>query len=101
MLKKARLALEKSKNALREAKIAFNSRETFSEEFLSSNFPLDTVDRHYYYCVICGYSGDLICCDGCPNVYHAVCLGLTDIPDNDWFCSKCSKKIKSDNKVNE
>jgi len=36
-----------------------------------------------------------VCCDGCPNAYHIVCLSSSlhedDLPDP-WFCPKCVDK---------
>ena len=40
-------------------------------------------------CSVCHKRGDLMCCDGCPNVYHVKCAGLTAIPEDAWFCSDC------------
>ena len=45
--------------------------------------------RHYVYCIICGLTGDLLCCDGCSNVAHSQCLGLNHVPDGEWFCEEC------------
>lgn len=27
--------------------------------------------------------------DGCENPYHAGCVGLSEVPKEDWFCPKC------------
>lgn len=32
-------------------------------------------------CSLCAASGDLLCCEGCPKVYHAACAGL-DVSDD-------------------
>jgi PHD-finger len=47
---------------------------------------------HYIYCIVCGYTGDLFCCDGCPNVLHGECIGLKEIPEGDWFCEECERE---------
>ncbi|KAK7352480.1 hypothetical protein VNO80_17902 [Phaseolus coccineus] len=44
-------------------------------------------------CAICRYGGELVLCDGCPSSFHLRCLGLTHVPDGDWFCPVCSCKI--------
>ena len=44
-------------------------------------------------CAVCCYGGKLVLCDGCPSSFHLRCLGLTHVPDGDWFCPVCSCKI--------
>ena len=63
-----------------------------SEDFISTNFPFDPEDNHYVFCIHCGCAGDLLICDGCPNVSHPTCVGLKDVPEGDWFCHKCTAK---------
>lgn len=63
-----------------------------SESFISTNFPFDEADGHYVFCIHCGCAGDLLICDGCPNVSHPKCAGLNEVPDDDWFCHKCTAK---------
>ena len=70
-----------------------------SKKFIEASFPIDKSDGHFLYCVMCGLSGDLLCCDGCPNVVHAKCISLVDLPEGDWFCEKCTTK-KSGNLCN-
>ncbi|CAB0014126.1 unnamed protein product [Nesidiocoris tenuis] len=43
---------------------------------------------------ICKDGGELLCCDSCPSAYHTFCLNppLTDVPDGDWKCPRCSAK---------
>ncbi|KAF8397829.1 hypothetical protein HHK36_016754 [Tetracentron sinense] len=42
-------------------------------------------------CRLCGMDGTLLCCDGCPSVYHSRCIGLSKvlIPEGLWFCPEC------------
>jgi PHD-finger/Bromodomain len=60
-----------------------------SKNFIDRFFPVDKSDGHYLYCVVCGLSGDLLCCDGCANVVHSSCISLEVLPDGDWFCEEC------------
>lgn len=49
-------------------------------------------DEHQEFCRICKDGGELLCCDSCPSAFHTFCLNppLTDIPDGDWKCPRCS-----------
>uniref|UniRef100_A0A1B6DUE7 Chromodomain-helicase-DNA-binding protein Mi-2 homolog n=1 Tax=Clastoptera arizonana TaxID=38151 RepID=A0A1B6DUE7_9HEMI len=51
-------------------------------------------DEHQEFCRVCSDGGELLCCDSCPSAYHTFCLNppLTDIPDGDWKCPRCSCK---------
>ncbi|CAL4934462.1 unnamed protein product [Urochloa decumbens] len=42
-------------------------------------------------CRICGMSGTLLCCDGCPWAYHSRCIGQSKafLPQGAWFCHEC------------
>eukprot|EP00948_MAST-09A_sp_MAST-9A-sp1_P000001 g1.t1 len=48
---------------------------------------LDAV--HSNYCVKCGKSGTLICCDSCSASYHLECLGMSKVPKYRWNCTQC------------
>lgn len=58
-------------------------------------------DGNQYYCQVCRGFGDVVCCDGCPRVYHRTCVPSgpsRDALDNDedpWFCPQCIGKKKS------
>ena len=53
------------------------------EEDLGEDDGLDDV------CATCQQRGLLICCDGCQNVYHLHCVGLTAVPEGEFHCPKC------------
>uniref|UniRef100_A0A7S1TFG5 Histone-lysine N-methyltransferase n=1 Tax=Compsopogon caeruleus TaxID=31354 RepID=A0A7S1TFG5_9RHOD len=41
-------------------------------------------------CVACGNGGQLLCCDGCPAVYHPRCVGVSeDATPEQWYCENC------------
>jgi hypothetical protein len=93
--------LEKAKKAVMFADQVLAKAEKFSkapvrlsEEFVKHSFPIDPDDDHYNYCILCGLIGDVICCEGCPNVVHPRCVNLEDIPDEDWYCSRCQREGK-------
>jgi len=89
---KAEMALQLAKEVLVEIKHFAEAPVRLSKEFIEEAFPVDEGDGHYLYCIICGRSGNLLCCDGCPNVVHPECVGLADLPDGDWFCQECDTK---------
>jgi len=54
------------------------------------------VDGNQYYCQVCNGFGDVVCCDGCPRVYHHQCVPLhspsresLDNDDDPWYCPFC------------
>mmetsp|Transcript_21249 Transcript_21249/g.45397 ORF Transcript_21249/g.45397 Transcript_21249/m.45397 type:complete len:469 (-) Transcript_21249:201-1607(-) len=52
---------------------------------------VEGVERHGDECLVCGYGGELICCDSCDKVYHGKCLQIDDpgtLPDP-WHCPAC------------
>lgn len=55
-----------------------------------------SVDSHKEECEACGGTGDLLCCSGCPCVFHINCLKppLYRVPRGDWFCPTCQKTRK-------
>ena len=51
-------------------------------------------ETHDDVCLVCDMGGDLLCCDRCPQVAHAKCVGLSvsvtqSIPDESWYCDSC------------
>jgi chromodomain-helicase-DNA-binding protein 4 len=49
-------------------------------------------DNHMEYCRVCRDGGELLCCDRCPSSYHMHCFipPMTVIPEDDWFCPRCT-----------
>ena len=97
LVEKLSMTLQHAQDALTEARI-LHARVTeelkqparLGDNFCRKFFPVDDEDGHYNYCVICGLGGDIMCCEteGCPNVAHPHCVGLTCIPEGNWFCEK-------------
>eukprot|EP00117_Sycon_ciliatum_P012573 scpid97427/ scgid1620/ Protein kinase C-binding protein 1; Cutaneous T-cell lymphoma-associated antigen se14-3; Rack7; Zinc finger MYND domain-containing protein 8 len=50
------------------------------------------------YCWQCHKEGQVICCDGCPRVFHLKCAQLPAEPEGDWLCPVC-REVKSAVKV--
>ena len=53
-------------------------------------------DGNLYYCALCLDVGDVVCCDGCPRVYHPKCIPVgcdsrlsLDADDDPWYCPDC------------
>ncbi|KAL3940731.1 MAG: hypothetical protein SGBAC_004782 [Bacillariaceae sp.] len=93
--KKARTTFELAKMLHKEIILLTQSPPRLGNDFIRSYFPVDETDGHYIYCIVCGRSGDLVCCEGCPTVVHADCIGLSNIPDGDWYCKKCTSSHDS------
>ena len=93
-LEKAESASNLASYLFNQANLLMNTPVRLGETFIKTNFPVDPEDGKYSYCIICGLSGNVLCCDadGCPNVVHTHCIGLRKLPDNDWFCAKCVKE---------
>ena len=89
MVDTAEQALVLATKAVTSAKKYADAPLRLSKEFIDRMFPFDKSDGHFSYCVVCGLSGDLLCCDGCPNVVHASCIKVGELPDGDWFCEEC------------
>lgn len=56
-------------------------------------------DGNQYYCQVCREFGNVVCCDGCPRVYHQKCIPPEDPSrkslendDDPWFCPECIAK---------
>lgn len=67
---------------------------------LKSNAGVEYATTSQDFCSICRRAGGLvICCDGCPEVFHPECLNppIFDpalLPDP-WYCQTCTNKISS------
>lgn len=52
-------------------------------------------DGNLFYCFICLGVGEVVCCDGCPHVFHPACLppgpSKTSLENDDdpWYCHDC------------
>lgn len=46
---------------------------------------------HDDFCRICRQSGEVLCCDTCPAVFHLTCLTppLEAVPNSSWHCPLC------------
>ena len=57
-------------------------------------------DGNLFYCHTCHGFGDVVCCDGCPHVYHPTCVPegqsrrSLDNDDEPWYCPACLKTKK-------
>lgn len=54
----------------------------------------DSNDEWEEDCYICSEGGELLCCDGCPRVFHYTCAGLRRIPRGKTFCHVCDSSVK-------
>ena len=57
-------------------------------------------DGNKFFCQICTQTGNIVCCDGCPNVYHSVCLPdgkskrALELDEDPWYCPDCLERQK-------
>ena len=65
-------------------------------------------DGNFHYCKVCKEVGDVVCCDGCPQVYHPQCLpadsesfAALDLQHDDdpWYCPDCVDDRKQEGKL--
>ncbi|RLN10765.1 hypothetical protein BBJ28_00010993 [Nothophytophthora sp. Chile5] len=54
----------------------------------------EAVDEWEEDCYLCGEGGEVLCCDGCPHVFHSTCVGLRRIPRGKIFCHECDASVK-------
>ncbi|XP_048580387.1 tyrosine-protein kinase BAZ1B isoform X3 [Nematostella vectensis] len=81
---------------------SYNAEEQDDEDESSDDDSDDSSDEseedgHEDYCHECEQGGDeLICCDGCPRVYHRECHHppLRYVPRGSWVCSGCKNPKK-------
>ncbi|ODM98981.1 Bromodomain adjacent to zinc finger domain protein 1A [Orchesella cincta] len=47
-------------------------------------------------CAVCSFGGELMCCDGCPDMYHLLCLNppLSRVPRGIWHCPNCKSQAQ-------
>jgi len=91
VLKKAELALKLARDTLTSATEIMKSKRLLSDEFIRATFHIDPIDGHYLLCIVCGLGGDVLCCETCATVSHYKCVGLLDIPTDDYYCEACSE----------
>ena len=58
-------------------------------------------DGNNFYCEICNDVGEIVCCDGCPKVFHHTCVPegspsrvALDNDEDPWFCPDCLSQNK-------
>jgi len=93
---RAERVLNLAQDSLRNAENTAASKLCLSEDYLNACNLLDPNDGHYEICIICGLGGDILCCEKCPIVAHAICVGLDEVPDGDWYCTKCKGNCDKD-----
>ncbi|XP_052178219.1 increased DNA methylation 1 [Diospyros lotus] len=75
--------------------------EAWSAEYRARKSAIQTVqvdelDQNDDSCGLCGYGGELICCDNCPSTFHQACLYAQELPEGNWYCPHCICRICGD-----
>ncbi len=58
-------------------------------------------DGNLFYCFICLGVGEVVCCDGCPHVFHPACLppgpskASLENDEDPWYCHECVANRKA------
>ncbi|KAL3913410.1 MAG: hypothetical protein SGARI_000671 [Bacillariaceae sp.] len=87
--------------------IATMKRNVIPTSQAQSNDDSDAEDDNESCCHVCHNGGDLVCCDGCPQVYHSGCVVagksrdalLADV--DPWYCPDCFLQQDYEQKAKE
>lgn len=91
-MRRAKSEKEKRSRKERAAKKKQKTEEAEHEEDTRGRDSMD--DEWDEDCYICSEGGELLCCDGCPRVFHYTCVGLRRIPRGKTFCHMCDNSVK-------
>lgn len=71
--------------------VKYETIATPNEEEKKPESTSESEDGNVDYCLVCGKSGGLICCDKCPRSFHHNCLNVdkSTLPDR-WECPRCT-----------
>ncbi|KAE9225767.1 hypothetical protein PF005_g5380 [Phytophthora fragariae] len=89
---KTRAKSEKEKRSRKER--AVKKKKQFEDADDDEGPTRESVDEWEEDCYICTEGGELLCCDGCPHVFHYSCIGLRRIPRGKIFCHECDTSVK-------
>ncbi|GMF35912.1 unnamed protein product [Phytophthora fragariaefolia] len=89
---KTRAKSEKEKRSRKER--AVKKKKQFEDADDDDGRTRESVDEWEEDCYICTEGGELLCCDGCPHVFHYSCIGLRRIPRGKIFCHECDTSVK-------
>lgn len=87
---KTRAKSEKEKRSRKERAVKKKKQD---EEADDAGRTRESVDEWEEDCYICSEGGELVCCDGCPHVFHYSCIGLRRVPRGKIFCHECDTSV--------
>ncbi|GMF26195.1 unnamed protein product [Phytophthora lilii] len=90
---KTRAKSEKEKRSRKE-RAAKKKKQIEEANDVDDGRMRESVDEWEEDCYICTEGGELLCCDGCPHVFHYSCIGLRRIPRGKIFCHECDTSVK-------
>ncbi|TMW60247.1 hypothetical protein Poli38472_000289 [Pythium oligandrum] len=92
--RRAKSEKEKQSRKERAVKKKQKNEEAQGDEDEDEAEERNSVDDWEEDCYICTEGGELLCCDGCPRVFHFTCVGLRRVPRGKTFCHHCDSSVK-------
>lgn len=86
---KPKIEVEKRQLGQRNAKKKVEPHDRKTYDSYSS-------DEWEEYCYVCSGTGEVLCCDGCPKVFHFSCLNLSRKPRGKTYCLECKPLPKAE-----
>ena len=91
-----------SSESLRQSGV-FEQHQNHNQIILHDSAAGVGTDGNHFNCQVCQGFGEIVCCDGCPQVYHPGCIPegspsrvSLDRDDDPWYCPQCTDQKTQD-----